>query len=510
MSGFMGLPLPMMADAYKMSHFPLYPESSEMSAYGEFRTSYEKDAEDHRIVFYGIRYIIQNYVSKKWTMQDIEKTEIFLNTFNLMGTPFPFPKTLFQKFVSENNGYFPVKIEALPEGTVIYPHVPVFQISAQNEYSSLVTFLETVITMVWYPSTVATLSRRAKHSIAQYFDETVDSTNQFLLSSRLQDFGFRGCTSLEQSIIGGCAHLVNFEGTDTLSAAYYAQFELNNGKPVSSSIPATEHSVMTAYPTELEALKKTIEVYGHGMISIVMDSYDYANCLNNLLPSVAALKLEKGGFLVIRPDSGDYVEAVIMGLEAGERVFGTTTNNKGYKVINGCSVIQGDGISPESLKKILEAVKAKKFSAENVVFGMGGGLLQKVNRDTMSFATKLSMIMKKDGTRRDIMKTPKTDSGKISLPGSLMVFADTDDNNIPKVYPKYEISSGNKLRSYPGKSNLLQVVYNNGPISDFEWDNFDTIRNRVEEQWNSLPPKAQVISKELEELRKVVSKHLNQ
>ncbi|KAJ1676469.1 hypothetical protein EV182_008138, partial [Spiromyces aspiralis] len=197
--------------------------------------------------------------------------------------------------------------------------------------------------MVWYPSTVATLSRKARTIIEAGFKDSVEDEDYGLLESRLHDFGFRGCTCLEQSVIGGTAHLLNFTGTDTLTAAYYAQYMLNEGRPVGNSIPATEHSVMTSFRTELEALQRTIGEYGGGVVSCVMDSYDYAGALRNLLPVVKEQKLGKGGVLVIRPDSGDPIEAILLGLAAGDRVFGSRVNKKGYKVLNGCSVIQGDG-----------------------------------------------------------------------------------------------------------------------------------------------------------------------
>ena len=120
-----------------------------MVAYGEFRTPFEHDKEDERIVFYGIRYVIENYVARPWTLWDVEMADRFFQTHNAGNSVFPFPKDLFLKFIRENRGYFPVKIESLPEGSVIFPHVPVYQITATGEYSRLVTFLETVLTMVW-------------------------------------------------------------------------------------------------------------------------------------------------------------------------------------------------------------------------------------------------------------------------------------------------------------------------------------------------------------------------
>jgi nicotinic acid phosphoribosyltransferase len=166
------VPLSVLTDSYKSAHFEMYPDSKKMVAYGEFRCSYDKTPDDHRFVFYGIRYIIETFVAKRWTMEDLENADKFFKTHNSSYTPFPFPKNLFEKFIRENDGYFPgiffcinlhvVKIEALPEGSVVHVHTPVYQITAQGEYTLLVTFLETLLTQVWYPTTVATLSRMTK------------------------------------------------------------------------------------------------------------------------------------------------------------------------------------------------------------------------------------------------------------------------------------------------------------------------------------------------------------
>eukprot|EP01118_Nematostelium_gracile_P010368 TRINITY_DN3561_c0_g1_i1.p1 TRINITY_DN3561_c0_g1~~TRINITY_DN3561_c0_g1_i1.p1 ORF type:complete len:508 (-),score=143.22 TRINITY_DN3561_c0_g1_i1:21-1544(-) len=473
---FSDIPLAVLADSYKATHFLMYPEAKKMVAYGEFRSAFESNPSDSRLVFYGIRHIVETYVSKKWTVEDVEKAERFYGTHNAGFTPFPFPKDLFLKFIKENDGYFPVKIEALPEGSVVHVHTPVYQITASEPYSHLCTFLETIMTQLWYPTSVATLSRMTKDAIKEAFDKSVDEQSMFLLNSRLHDFGFRGCTSVEQAVIGGSAHLLNFEGSDTMAAAYYIQFALNNGKPVATSIPATEHSVMTSWKTEKEAILNSIAHFGTGLYSTVMDSYDYQRALEKVVPSVKTEKLAKGGVWVFRPDSGDPVEAVMMGLQAGENAFGTVTNSKGYKVIKGAAVIQGDGINMNSVKKILEAVLAAKFSAENVVFGMGGGLLQKVNRDTMSFATKLSFIQYANGEVRDIMKLPKTDKSKTSLPGIMRV--KKDEKGLSWVHPR-------EGEGYD-QSDILKPVYDMRPISGV-WDDFETIRKRVSSQWEVLP-----------------------
>ncbi|CAG8567172.1 4783_t:CDS:10 [Ambispora leptoticha] len=485
MSGFYGIPLPVLTDSYKPSHSFLFPEAKKAVAYAEFRSGFKNDNEDTRIVFYGFRYIIENYISVKWTRKDVELAEKFFATHNAGYTNFPFPKDLILKFIEENDGYFPIKIEALPEGTVAHKHTPVFQITTEGEYTPLLTYLETLLLMAWYPSTVATCSRRARDVIEKAYQDTVDDDGYWTLESRLHDFGFRGCTGIEQSMLGGAAHLLNFTGTDTLSAAYYVQYHLNNGKPIGSSIPATEHSVMTAYKTEREAISKMIELFGFGAFACVMDSYDYAFALEKILPSVASQKLEKGGFMVLRPDSGDQVEVVLMALRAAEKVFGCDVNKKGYKVLRGCGVIQGDAVTSETLSAILAAAKEAGYSAQNIAFGMGGALLQKVNRDTMSFACKLSHITYSDDTKRDVMKIPKSDGGKISLPGEFVVQRNAE--GVPIIHPKESAA--------PNTENLLRVVYDHGKVCD--WDDFDTVRKRVAKEWSALPTKYDNISPEL-------------
>ncbi|KAI9362093.1 nicotinate phosphoribosyltransferase family-domain-containing protein [Zopfochytrium polystomum] len=475
---FPRLPAAVLTDSYKCTHAFIYPEARKMTAYGEFRSSFEKDKADTRIALYGMRYIIEHYVQPKWTQQDVDDAERLFrfHCSNLTDDPekskFPFPKDLFEDFIQHNDGHFPVKIESLPEGSVIWPHVPVFQITAEGKYSRLVTYLETILTMVWYPSTVATLSRRCKDLITKAYRTSVDDSAFGSLRTRLHDFGFRGCTSVEQSVIGGTAHLLNFDGTDTLTAAYYAQEYLNNGNPVGFSIPATEHSVMTSYKTERAALMKLLELYGSGACACVMDSYDYVNALDSVLPAVAKYKVHQGGLLVLRPDSGDPVEVVLQALRAGEKTFGSDLNGKGYKVLRGVGVIQGDGINHVTIGQILERVLAEGFAASNVGFGMGGGLLQKVHRDTMSFATKLSHITYQDGSERDVMKMPKTDLGKFSLPGELAV--QKDANAVCTVYPK---------KFLPESSNSLITVYDHGPV--YDWPSFDQVRERLEREWES-------------------------
>jgi len=314
----------------------------------------------------------------------------------------------------------------------------------------------------------------------------------WLIQSRLHDFGFRGCTCVEQSIIGGTAHLINFDGTDTMSAAYYATFHLNEGRPIGESIPATEHSVMTSWKNEKEAIINMINKFGgeNKLYACVMDSYDYQNALDNVLGEVLKLKNEKGGIMVLRPDSGEPRDVVLMALRAAEKHNSAVTNSLGFKVLNGFAVIQGDGVNYSSIKEITSEFLKAGYAASNVAFGMGGGLLQKVNRDTMSFATKLNFIKyEESGEERNVMKKPLTEAGKISFPGILKV---KRVNGIPTIFPA-------KSSDPIDPENLMKVVWDKGPVKDLKWENFDEIRKRVNDEWHKVPKTYNPISKELQE-----------
>jgi nicotinamide phosphoribosyltransferase len=175
---------------------------------------------------------------------------------------------------------------------------------------------------------------------------------------------------------------------------------------------------------------------------------------------------------------------VLEGLRALENAYGSTTNAKGYRVINGAGIIQGDGIDRHNVRTILKAVMDAGYSAENVAFGMGAGLLQKVNRDTLGYAMKLSYVEQLDGRERHIMKLPKTDMRKASLPGLFHVQRDWFDKetgvHVPRVYP------AETTAAHTGP-NLLETVWDCGPVG-YEFDSFDEVRNRVDTEWNGLPP----------------------
>ncbi len=512
-----------MTDTYKATHLLMYPKAKEMRAYGEFRKAYP-GMDNDRIVVCGIRYYIDNFISQAIPQNDIESARAFLEKHILLSEEVqnrgyfkPYDSATaksdttqgkmlkeqnYLDLLVQNNYKFPVKIEAMPEGSVIRPHIPAFIITAKGEYSRLCTFLETMLTMIWYPSCVATLSRYTRDLIEKAFRISVDDDDpnrEKCLNSRLHDFGFRGCTSVEQSVIGGCAHLLSFNGSDTMSACYYAQTVLNGGKPVGFSIPATEHSVMTSWKSEMDAVMNLCEKFPGRFVSSVMDAYDYDRMLNVGLPMLKSTVEDKKCILIVRPDSGDPIEQVIKALDAAYIAhYRHSTNKKGFITFEYFAVLQGDGINYAKVREILNAVLDKGYAASNVAFGMGGGLLQKVDRDTMSFATKLCYMMDENGADVDVVKDPAGQEGKLSLGGKMTVLHEHTNGQITgEHFLCTETAAEAYMLQQPGKfAKSMTVVYDgtdsattSAPeIEKFNKELFDETKARLKKEWELFSP----------------------
>ncbi len=240
------------------------------------------------------------------------------------------------------------------------------------------------------------------------------------LPFKLHDFGARGVSSQESAMIGGAAHLVSFMGSDTLEGIWAANYYYRSGM-AGFSIPALEHSVTTAWGKnrEEECMRNALTIWGGKgkLLACVSDTYDIFNAVENIWgEKLKDEVVNSGATVVIRPDSGDPVFVVSKVMRILSEKFGFTVNDKGYKVLNNVRVIQGDGVNLHSIEAILKSLKTDKFSADNIAFGMGGALLQHVDRDTQKFAMKASAI-KVGSEWIGISKDPVTDPGKASLAG---------------------------------------------------------------------------------------------
>ncbi len=439
-------------DSYKASHYLQYPPNTTyVSSYIESR-----GGEYEKTVFFGLQMFIKEYLTKPFTLADINEAEQVLISHGL-----PFNREGWEYILATYAGYLPIEIQAVAEGSVIpSKNVLVQVMNTDPKCFWLTSYVETMLLRaIWYPTTVATVSYHCKGLINLYLEETADNTEG--LPFKLHDFGSRGASSEETAAIGGLAHLVNFMGTDTLSAICAAR-DYYNEPMAGFSIPAAEHSTITAWgkDNEVQAYNNMLDQFDKPgkLVAVVSDSYDLWNAIENLWGDELRNKIiNSGGTLVIRPDSGDPVSIVTETIQRLMRIFGSTTNTKGYCVLPSyIRVIQGDGISPHTIKAILENMKLHGQSADNIAFGMGAELLQKVNRDTLRFAMKASAV-KIDGIWHDVYKDPVTDHGKRSKKGRLglvrgnggdYMTVRTTENNLGNNELKTVFKNGELIREY--------------------------------------------------------------
>ncbi|CCN83957.1 Nicotinamide phosphoribosyltransferase [Vibrio nigripulchritudo SFn27] len=447
-------------DSYKASHYLQYPPKTEfVSSYIESR-----GGEYPQGVYFGLQMFLDQYLSKPLSQEDIDEAKAVLTAHGE-----PFNEEGWQYILDTHNGYLPVEIQALPEGSVVPPRTPLVQIqNTDPKCAWLTSYLETaLLRAVWYPTTVASKSFAIKSIIRRYLEETADSLDG--LPFKLHDFGARGAASNEAASIGGLAHLLNFMGTDTVSALVYAR-RYYNEDIAGYSIPAAEHSTITAWGQQNEKLayQNMLEQFAKpgSLVAVVSDSYDLFHAIDHIWGDELKEKVEQsGGTLVVRPDSGNPVEIVAQTIERLMAKFGESRNSKGFRMLPDCvRVIQGDGISKTTIESILSELKSKEISADNLAFGMGAELLQKVNRDTMKFAMKASAICI-DGKWHDVYKDPATDPNKASRKGRLAVIEASN----------WETVREDELN---GRENALQVVFKDGKV--LKRHTLQDIRERIQ------------------------------
>lgn len=446
-------------DSYKSSHFLQYPPGTEyVYSYIEPRGGKWDD-----VLFFGLQMFIKEYLTKPITQEMIDEAAEFWAAHGE-----PFHKEGWQHILDHHKGFLPLSIKAVREGSVVPNHnVLVTVVNTDPKCFWLTSFMETtLLRAVWYPTTVATNSFQCKRVIKRYLDITSDDPEGQIMF-KLHDFGARGVSSLESAAIGGAAHLVNFMGTDTASGVLAAR-KYYNATMAGFSIPAAEHSTITSWERsgEVDAYRNMIRQFSKpgSIYAVVSDSYDLWNAIDNMWG--AELKqhvIDAGGILVVRPDSGDPRTVPVETVARLAAKFGYTVNSKGFKVLNNVRVIQGDGINFDSLRAICENMLADKWSLDNLAFGMGGGLLQQLDRDTLKFAMKCSSITVR-GEERDVFKDPVTDPGKRSKRGRLALVRD----GMPYTTMP---AAGNGWRD-----ELVQV-YRNGELTR-EWT-FDEVRERA-------------------------------
>ena len=447
------------SDSYKYSQFSQYPPDTEyIYSYIESRGGKYDET-----VFFGLQAFIQEYLTNPITQEMIDEAEEII-----LAHGEPFNREGWEYILTVHDGYLPVEIKAVPEGTVVPVHnVLATIINTDPKCYWLTSFLETaLLRAIWYPTTVATNSREIKKVIMDALQRTGTPAD---IDFKLHDFGARGVSSLESAGIGGAAHLVNFQGTDTVEALLFAR-RYYGADMAGFSVPAMEHSTVTSWGCEheVDAYRNMVKKNGKpgGIVSAVSDSYNIYEACEMWGTVLKQDVLDSGATLVVRPDSGHPATVVHDCVYILAYHFGYTVNEKGYKVLNNVRVLQGDGINIDSIKEILDALEISGFSADNVVFGQGGALLQIVNRDDQKFAMKCSAA-RINSVWVDVFKDPITDKGKRSMKGTLkLIKLDGFFTTVRTDQPVYA-----------PMNDILITVFNNGLLMNYQY--FDDIRENA-------------------------------
>ena len=449
------------ADSYKTTHWMQLPEGQ---TYSHSAVTPRKSNTFKTVIPFGIQAHIMKWLLRPISAWDVEIAKRLIDEH--MG-PGIFNYDGWMRIVNVHGGYMPVRIKAVREGMAVPIGTQIVQIESTDPMLPwLPSYLETgILADVWYPTTVATLSATIKSTIKKYLAKTSDDPDA--INFMLHDFGYRGVSSDESGSIGGLAHLINFRGTDTLGALEAAIEYYGATGAVGYSVIASEHSTTCsnsdaenrddylAVEKMVSLLEKRVKETGQfQIVSCVADTYDVYRFTREYVGEAFRQRIiDSGGRFVVRPDSGNPETVPVELVEILLSKFGWTTNSKGYKVLPPCvRVLQGDGINMKSIEKILAFAEERKLSAENFVFGVGGALLQGVNRDTLGFAMKADCIIV-NGEEKDIYKDPITDAGKKSLGGKHNVVLDLDGEIVNR-----KASEG----LADGELDLMRVVYEGG------------------------------------------------
>lgn len=458
-------------DSYKLGHWNQYPQGTTgVFSYLEARDGAKFD----ETVFFGLQPILRELAGVAVEPRELsEADELAAAHF---GTPNLFNRKGWNKVILNNAGRLPVRIKAVPEGTAL-PNGNVLMTVENTDPEAfwLTNALESLLLHVWYPTTVASLSRHVKKMLRTKL--VVSGSPLDGLPFMLHDFGYRGAATHDAAALGGAAHLTQFVGTDTLPALELAMREYRaDPATLGFSVAATEHSVMTALGRDGEhrVVDRLIDQHPGGILSVVADSYDIYEFVRYVCSQKERITARDGVF-VVRPDSltrehqtpGNLVTWILDELWA---TFGGTTTRKGFKVLDPhVRVLWGDGIDPHGIDLLVNRAMLGGYSAENLVFGMGGGLLQKVNRDTQRFAFK-SSAQQRGGVWHDIQKKP-LDASKASKAGRLMLVKTPDG-------PKTVREEMFQAHGAPGVTDMLQTVFENGRLVNET--TFDEVRKRTE------------------------------
>ena len=491
----------LLCDTYKTVHSDMYPSSlKKLVSYWVPRKSMFQNEENQKMVFFGLQAFIQEFLIKYFNDNffDVPLDDILITYKKYMNIQLGegnYKTDNIEKL--HKHGYLPLQINAIPEGTKVNMGIPCIEVTnTDDDFAWLVQWIECILqSELWKVCNHATSGNMYYKLARSFYEKTVD--NDIDPRNAFADFGMRGMSCMNEATRCSAAWLLSSNKTSSIPALPYidkyydADCSFNH---IGIGAISTEHSVMGANYAldgdERTFVKKLLtELYPHASFSMVSDTYDYWNMVENILPSLKDEIMNHDGKLLVRPDSGDQYEVTVETVQKLWDFFGGTINSKGYKVLDPhIGVILGDGSTLNCVRKIWKELDRRGFAANNVIFGIGAFCFTAIfegdkmivnTRDTYSVAQKSTYGVFGD-KELFIFKDPKTDTSKMKKSHKGMVFVEWDEEN-----NKFKYTDGLYMEDYvnmlhSGHKSAMRTVYSNGRM--YNRETFTTIRERLANQ----------------------------
>lgn len=477
----------LLCDTYKTCHNRMFPENlTKLVSYWTPRKSMLKD--QNEMVFFGLQAFIKEYLLNGFNENffDLPESLVIEQYSNTMNTQLNSIDYDVRPILDLYHlRYLPIQICALPEGSLVPMGVPCIEITNTHpDFAWVVQWIECILQVeLWKPCCHATIGHMYRELANYWYDKTTYNANPAMAAS---DFGMRGMSCMTEAERCSASWLLSFNKTSTIPAInYISHYYKSDCKELGIGIGAvsTEHAVMSSnYAVdgdEITFVKRLLtELYPDTSFSMVSDTYDYWNMIDNILPQCKKEILNHHGKLLVRPDSGDIVEISVKTVEKLWEIFGGTENEKGYKVLDPhIGIIYGDGCSLNNVKTIWKELERLGYAANNIVFGVGAfcfsaiiekdGRMVATTRDTFGIAMKATFGIV-DGKPIMIYKDPKTDKNHLKKSHKGCCRITRDYNN------KFVCEDGfDEIQN----DHELKEVYANGVL--FKNETFEEIRNRL-------------------------------
>lgn len=437
-----------LADFYKFFHRNGIPKNIG-GAYSYYES--RKGSKFPYTVFIGLQAVLlKHVVGERITIESVRYQKAFIE--KMTGNTIEFDSSSLERLVNDHGGRWPVTITAVPEGSVIPTGNILWDIQLtvpDPEFAWVPSFLETMLSWGWHTYNVGTISFDVRLMFERYAELMGCPIEEVIW--KLHCFGMRGATGLEAAQQGG-PHLASFSGTDTnVSIEFWEDFYdldfLSSTDFLVGSIPASEHFIATIQgkAREDEQTQYLLNQFKSGGLALVGDSYSIHRFVDQIGTRFKHQILSRDGFLVVRPDSGNIVQMVFDVLSGLWDHFGgyeTTGLAGAFRVLDDhVRTIQGDGCehmhNDGTIKAVLDMMMKERFSIQNAGFGMGGGLLQKHDRDTQRVSTKGAAVIR-DGVWVDQWKDP-LHGNKTSKRGRMKLIRVGGDYRTVKIdeFPEY-------------------------------------------------------------------------